>query len=166
MRNKNKNNRKQSGFEKMVEERKKKQNSCYLFCIRQVAQGSQSKTSTKIKVDLRRKNSSNSIHGKENLRAKKTFKREINPREKVEDGRRKKKQNSCYLFCILQVAQGSQSKTSTKIKVDLRRKNPSNNIHGKENLRAKKPFKREIDLREKPKFNTSRTKRKVYMRTW
>jgi len=31
----------------MVEERKKKQNSCYLFCIHQVAQGSQSKTSTK-----------------------------------------------------------------------------------------------------------------------
>jgi len=74
MRKKNKNNRKQSRFEKMVEERKKKQNPCYLFCIRQVAPGSQSKTSTKIKVDLRRKNPSNSIHGKENLRAKKPFK--------------------------------------------------------------------------------------------
>ena len=72
-----------------------------------------------------------------------------------------KKQNSCYLFCIRQVAQGSQSKTPTKRKVDLRRKNPLNNIHGKENLRAKKPFKRGVDLREKPKSNKSRTKRKV-----
>ena len=39
----------------MVEERKKKHNSYYIFCIRQVAQGSHSKTSTKIKVDLRKK---------------------------------------------------------------------------------------------------------------
>ena len=77
-----------------------------------------------------------------------------------------KKHNSCYLFYIRQVAQGSRSKISTKREVDLRRKNPSNNIHGKENLRAKKPLKREIDLREKPTSNTSRTKRKVNIRTW
>jgi len=43
---------------------------------------------------------------------------------------------------------------------------PSNNIHGRANLRVKKPFKREIDLRENPKSNTSRTKRKVDMRRW
>jgi len=39
----------------MVEEQKK--NSCYFFCICQVAQGSQSKTLTKRKVDLKRKKS-------------------------------------------------------------------------------------------------------------
>jgi len=74
----------------------------------------------------------------------------------------KKKQNSCYL----QVAQDSQNKTSTKRKVDMRRKNKSNNIHRKANLRPKKSFKREIDLRKKPKCNTCRTKRKVDLRRW
>jgi len=78
----------------------------------------------------------------------------------------KKKHNSCYLFFIRQVAQSSQSKISSKRKVDLRRKNPSNSIHGKANLRVKKPFKREIDLRKKLKSNTSHTKRKVDMRRW
>jgi len=51
-------------------------------------------------------------------------------------------------FFLRQVAQGSRNKTSTKRKVDLRRKNKSNSIHRKTNLRAKKPFKREIDLRK------------------
>jgi len=41
-----------------------------------------------------------------------------------------------------------------------KKKNLSNNIHGK----ANKPFKREINLKEKPKFNTSRTRRKVDMK--
>jgi len=61
----------------------------------------------------------------------------------------KKKHNSCYLYYIRKVAQSSQSKTSTKRKVDLRRKNKSNNIHRKTNLKAKKSFKTEIDLRKK-----------------
>jgi len=45
-----------------------------------------------------------------------------------------------------------------------KKKNSSNNIHGKRNLRVNKPFKREIDMKEKPKSTKSRIKRKVDMK--
>jgi len=44
------------------------------------------------------------------------------------------KMRSCYIFRICQDAEESQNKTSTKRKVNLRIKNPSNNKSKTKNL--------------------------------
>ena len=77
-----------------------------------------------------------------------------------------KNENKYRILVTFKLLKPLRAKTSTKRKLDMRRKNKSNTIHRKANLRAKKSFKREITLRKKPKCNTSRTKRKVDLRRW